>query len=68
MVWVVIIVALVLIVPMGLRARKLQGGPSYDGVTVHHRDEDYDAIQRQRIAEGDPYRGGAGETGPSSGE
>jgi hypothetical protein len=62
-IWFLLVGALVLICVMGRAARRLQGGPSYNGVTVDHYDHDYDAIQRKRIAEGDPYRGGADEPG-----
>ena len=59
MVWL-IVVALVLICVMGIAARRLQGGPSYDGVTVHHWDEDSDAahfrrVRVRRLQGEDPY-------------
>ncbi len=57
---------IVLICVLSYCARRMQGGPSYDGVTVDHYDDDYDAIQRKRIAEGDPYRGGADVPPPTS--
>jgi hypothetical protein len=54
---------IVLICALSYWARRMQGGPSYDGLTVDHYDEDYDAIQEKREREHDPYRGGADEGG-----
>lgn len=59
--WVIGIALIALICLMSYAARRMQGGRSYDGLTVGSIDHEYDKIQGKRIEEGDPYRGGYGE-------
>jgi hypothetical protein len=56
--WIVLIVLLALICLLSYAARRMQGGRSYDGLTVGSVDHEYDKIQQKRIEEHDPYRGG----------
>lgn len=54
------LVGVVLLVPlclMGYAARRMQGGRSYDGLTVGSIDDEYEKVQRKRIEQRDPYRG-----------
>jgi hypothetical protein len=56
MLWVIGIL-LVLLCVLGYTGRRMQGGRSYDGLTVGSIDHEYEKVQRKRIEEHDPYRG-----------